>query len=61
MLELKGLSYQVEDGGAATEILKGIDLTATGGTETTLAKPIRGINPPPGDTVLWNGASRASP
>ena len=27
MLELKGLSYQVEDNGVKTEILRGIDLT----------------------------------
>ena len=27
MLELKGLSYQVEDNGAQTDILRGIDLT----------------------------------
>ena len=27
MLELKGLSYQVEDNGGQTDILRGIDLT----------------------------------
>ena len=27
MLELKGLRFQVEDGGGQTEILRGIDLT----------------------------------
>ena len=26
MLELKGISYQVEDGGKQTDILRGIDL-----------------------------------
>ena len=66
MLELKGLSYQVEDGGAATEILKGIDLTVSdnkfivitgpnGGGKTTLAKTIMGINQPTGGQILWNG------
>ena len=49
MLELKGLSYQVEDNGAQTDILRGIDLTIdnnkfvvitgpNGGGKTTLAK-----------------------
>mgnify|MGYP004723002393 CR=1 FL=1 len=66
MLELKGLSYQVEDGGASTEILKGIDLTVSdntfivitgpnGGGKTTLAKTIMGINQPTGGQILWNG------
>ena len=53
MLELKGLSYQVEDNGAQTDILRGIDLTIdnnkfvvitgpNGGGKTTLAKAITG-------------------
>ena len=54
MLELKGLSYQVEDNGAQTDILRGIDLTIdnnkfvvitgpNGGGKTTLAKAIMGL------------------
>ena len=54
MLELKGLSYQVEDNGVKTEILRGIDLTIednkfvvitgpNGGGKTTLAKTIMGL------------------
>lgn len=66
MLELKGLSYQVEDGGAATEILKGIDLTVSdnkfivitgpnGGGKTTLAKLIAGIQVPSAGRILFDG------
>ena len=54
MLELKGLSYQVEDNGGQTDILRGIDLTIednkfvvitgpNGGGKTTLAKTIMGL------------------
>ena len=57
MLELKGLSYQVEDNGAQTDILRGIDLTIdnnkfvvitgpNGGGKTTLAKVIMGLVQP---------------
>ena len=66
MLELKGLSYQVEDGGVATDILKVIDLTVSynkfivitgpnGGGKTTLAKTIMGLNQPTGGQIIWNG------
>ncbi len=66
MLELKGLSYQVDDGGVTTDILKGIDLTVSdnkfivitgpnGGGKTTLAKTIMGLNQPTGGQILWNG------
>lgn len=66
MLELKGLSYQVEDGGVQTDILRGIDLTVAdnkfivitgpnGGGKTTLAKAIMGIAKPTGGQILWNG------
>ena len=59
MLELKGLSYQVEDNGAQTDILRGIDLTIdnnkfvvitgpNGGGKTTLAKAIMGLVPATG-------------
>ena len=54
MLELKGVSYQVEDGGAKTDILQNVDLTVgdgklvvvtgpNGGGKTTLAKVIMGL------------------
>ena len=66
MLELKGLSYQVEDNGAQTDILRGIDLTIdnnkfvvitgpNGGGKTTLAKIIMGLVKPTGGQILWNG------
>ena len=66
MLELKGLSYQVEDGGVSTDILRGIDLTVSdnkfivitgpnGGGKTTLAKSIMGLVQPTGGQILWNG------
>ena len=66
MLELKGLSYQVEDNGGQTDILRGIDLTIpdnkfvvitgpNGGGKTTLAKAIMGLVPATGGQILWNG------
>ena len=66
MLELKGLSYQVEDTGAALDILQNIDLTIednklvvitgpNGGGKTTLAKAIMGIVPLTGGQVLLDG------
>ena len=66
MLELKGLTYQVEDAGGQTDILRGIDLTVTdnkfvvitgpnGGGKTTLAKAIMGLARPTGGQILWNG------
>ena len=66
MLELKGLSYQVEDNGAQTDILRGIDLTIdnnkievitgpNGGGKTTLAKAIMGLVKPTEGQILWNG------
>lgn len=66
MLELKGLSYQVEVEGTATDILKDINLTVednkfivitgpNGGGKTTLAKTIMGLNQPTGGQILWNG------
>ena len=66
MLELKGLSYQVEDTGAALDILQDIDLTIeagklvvitgpNGGGKTTLAKAVMGLVKPTGGRILWNG------
>ncbi len=66
MLELKGLSYQVEDAGVRTDILNGIDLTIednklvvitgpNGGGKTTLARAIMGIARPTGGSIVWNG------
>ena len=66
MLELKGLSYQVEDNGGQTDILRGIDLTIpdnkfvvitgpNGGGKTTLAKAIMGLVRSTGGQIFWNG------
>ncbi len=67
MLELKGLSYQVDNGGGTTaNILNGIDLTVSdnkfivitgpnGGGKTSLAKTIMGLYQPTGGQILWNG------
>ena len=66
MLELKGLSYQVEDNGGQTDILRGIDLTIpdnkfvvitgpNGGGKTTLAKAIMGLVKTNGGQIFWNG------
>ena len=66
MLELKGISYQVEDGGKQTDILRGIDLQIAdntfvvitgpnGGGKTTLAKSIMGLVKPTGGQIFWNG------
>ena len=67
MLELKNITYHVEDEGVQTGILRGIDLTISpnrfvvvtgpnGGGKTTLAKVIMGIVKPTGGQILWNGA-----
>lgn len=66
MLELKNITYQVEEGGIQTGILRGIDLDVSdnrfvvvtgpnGGGKTTLAKVIMGIVKPTGGQILWNG------
>ena len=57
MLELKGLSYQVEDNGVKTEILRGIDLTIEDNkfVVTTLAKTIMGLAKSTGGQIVWNG------
>ena len=71
MLELKGLSYQVEDGGIKSDILNEIDLTIednklvvitgpNGGGKTTLAKAIMGLVKPTGGSIHWNGTDITS-
>ena len=66
MLELKNITYQVDDTGGQVEILRGINLTIAdnrfvvitgpnGGGKTTLAKAIMGIAKTTGGQILWNG------
>ncbi len=66
MLELKGITYQVEEPEGVMDILRGIDLKIephrfvvitgpNGGGKTTLAKTIMGITKPTGGQILWNG------
>ena len=63
MLEIKGLSYQVE---GEVDILRDIDLTIAdhqlvvvtgpnGGGKTTLAKAIMGLVSPTAGSIRWNG------
>jgi Fe-S cluster assembly ATP-binding protein len=66
MLEIKNLSFRVEDENGTIEILKDLSLTVSdhkfvvitgpnGGGKTTLAKAVMGIVPPTDGTILWNG------
>ncbi len=66
MLEIKGLSYEIDDADKTLGILQGIDLTIpegrfvvitgpNGGGKTTLAKAIMGIVQPTGGTICWRG------
>ncbi|MBP1736495.1 MAG: transporter ATP-binding protein [Oscillospiraceae bacterium] len=66
MLEIKNLSFRVEDENGETDILKNLSLTIAdhkfvvitgpnGGGKTTLAKAVMGITAPTGGTILWNG------
>ena len=66
MLEIKNLSYRVEDDGVGIDILRDITLDIpdkrfivitgpNGGGKTTLAKTIMGINQPTSGQILWNG------
>ena len=66
MLEIKNLSYHVEDEDSALDILRDISLTVednrlvvitgpNGGGKTTLAKAIMGLVPASGGQIFWNG------
>ena len=67
MLEIKGLTYQVEgEAGRELGILNDVSLTVAdnrfvvitgpnGGGKTTLAKAIMGLVQPTGGTITWNG------
>ena len=66
MLELKRLTYQVDESKTRLDILKDIDLTVednkfvvitgpNGGGKTTLAKAIMGLVQPTAGQILWNG------
>ena len=66
MLELKSISYSVQEGAEELEILKDISLTVedrrlvvftgpNGGGKTTLAKIIMGLVSPTSGRILWNG------
>ena len=66
MLELKNISWGVNDGGRQIDILNGVSLTLedgeflvitgpNGGGKSTLAKLIMGIEKPTGGQILWNG------
>ena len=66
MLELKNLSYAVQEDGEALGILNDISLTVedgklvvftgpNGGGKTTLAKSVMGLVRPTAGQILWNG------
>ncbi len=66
MLEIKKLSYQVEDAAGQIDILHNVNLTVedhrfvvvtgpNGGGKTTLAKAVMGLILPTGGQILWNG------
>ncbi|MPM36216.1 putative 2-aminoethylphosphonate import ATP-binding protein PhnT [bioreactor metagenome] len=65
MLEIKKLSYQVEDADGQIDILHNVNLTVedhrfvvvtgpNGGGKTTLAKAVMGLIQPTGGQILWN-------
>ncbi len=66
MLEIKDLSYQVENGNGRVGILQNVNLTIednrfivitgpNGGGKTTLARAIMGLVKPTAGRILWNG------
>ena len=66
MLELRDLSYSVDDQSGAQDILNHISLTIpdhrltvftgpNGGGKTTLAKAIMGLVQPSSGSIFWNG------
>lgn len=66
MLEIKDLSYQVDEADRTLDILQGVTLTVpdnrfvvvtgpNGGGKTTLAKAVMGILQPTGGQIVWNG------
>ena len=66
MLELKAVSYAVQEGGGGLDILNDISLTVedgklvvftgpNGGGKTTLARSVMGLVRPTAGQILWNG------
>lgn len=66
MLEIKNLSYHVEDENGSVDILKNVSLTIedkkfvvvtgpNGGGKTSLARAVMGINPVTSGQIFWNG------
>lgn len=66
MLEIRNLSYRVEDNPGPTDILQNISLTVAdsrfvaitgpnGGGKTTLARAVMGLVQPTAGQILWNG------
>lgn len=66
MLEIKNLSYRVEDETGPVDILRDVSLQVedkkfivitgpNGGGKTSLARAIMGINQPTGGSIFWNG------
>ena len=66
MLEIKHLSYRVEDESGTADILRDVSLTIddkrfvvitgpNGGGKTSLARTVMGINPATSGSVFWNG------
>lgn len=66
MLEIKHLSYRVEDESGTADILRDVTLTIddkrfvvitgpNGGGKTSLARTVMGINPVTSGSIFWNG------
>ena len=66
MLEIKHLSYRVEDESGTADILRDVSLTIddkrfvvitgpNGGGKTSLARTVMGINPATSGSIFWNG------